>query len=188
MTTSKRTRTQMIREYFQNVGPATIARAAVDLNIPQRTVRKAIESLQARGEATRIGSGLYKYRQPEGARDSAVYETQRTMWRAMRISKTFTVWDVAQLSGASIDYAQRYVAFLAKGKYLLPAGKDGQRPRWRIILKAPVDAPVMVSASNRAEEARIARLEAAWELMRAIYAGDMAAARAALVKVEGNLQ
>lgn len=99
-------------------------------------------------------------------------DAQEKLWRAMRIRRTFHAFDVAQLSGASLDYTKKYIQFLMKLGLIKRIGLDKHQARYRVKDKPPLCAPHWKrdatavkegAAQGKADPERDERLYAAWK-------------------------
>lgn len=177
------TTAQAVRDYFTSAGSATAARAAADMGRPRTAVYAAMRDLLDTGWLRRdeLIPGLYHRRPqvPETAgRDASL---QVKIWRAVRITKSFTNWDLALYTGATIDYVKRYLAFLQTKGFVKKAGKLGPRTIYQMTATAPQATPKMLDRKDR--PAQDATLAVAVELLRHIREGDRSAAMSAYAQL-----
>jgi len=163
-----------IREYFRQMGQSTSAQCAKALALPVAAVRGRVHDLRKKGWLVRCGEaeGIYAFHQLKDDEHGQVSELQKKMWRAVRISKSFRIWDIAQLSGATEDYVKKYVSFLMKKGCVQRVGRDGQKAVYRRAKELPASWPRMQSKSSKEELARQDLLDVGWMMMRAIRDGD----------------
>jgi len=175
--------TDQIREWFRRMERGSSAQCAAALGIKNANCYRRIRELLKRGWLTQPCYGVFQYQEiPEHLRGKAV-ELQAKMWRAVRIAGLATVWDIAQFSGASYEYAQAYMRFL-KAENLIKETRerDRMRPKYRCLAQLRQETPVMRAHKTRtaAELRRLKFMDTGWALMRALRDGDDAAAREVL--------
>lgn len=115
-------------------------------------------------------------------------ELQRKMWRAIRMSRSFTTFDVAMYSGATLDYTKKYISFLLGKGLLKKMGTEGKRALYGPAAALPSTAPARRRKPTLKELQR--RRIADWgnAMIRAIRAGDMEKAALAHQVVGRKLQ
>jgi hypothetical protein len=179
---------EKVREYFQEMKVGTAAGAAKALGIPVQTAYAHVRDLLEQGWLTKRPGcfGMYDYHQLQEHEYGHAVKLQEKMWRAMRMSKGFTVWDIALYSGASIEYVRNYVKFLLGRGLLRKAGKVGQRPIYATKPESPAVTPVMRSASSKKETARQRIIDLGWALMRALRDDDRGTAGTTLDLIEAE--
>jgi hypothetical protein len=167
----------------------TAALAAKALGIPLRSASVHVRDLHKQGWLTKRPGcfGMYEYHQLQDHEYGHAVKLQEMIWRAMRHSKTFTVWDLAMFSGASIEYIRDYMNFILGKGMIRISGKKGQRPVYTIKEDAPALTPVMRSGKSKKETTRQRLIDLGWELMRALWVGDMKKAGSALDALEAEL-
>jgi len=172
-TTRRQSTTAQVREHFRAMKESTAPQAARALGIDQTLVRRAIATLKKQGwlTCTRI-VGIYRFREVPEHERGQTHRLQEKMWRAMRMSRTWTTWDVAQLAGATLDYVKKYAAQLAAEGLIVQAGTTGHRKIWRVADGAPQETPPFRSRAAVKEQAMQSAIDAGWALMRALLAGD----------------
>ena len=180
---------EKVREHFQEMKVGTAALAAKALGIPTQTASAHVRDLFEQGWLTKRPGcfGIYDYHQLEAHEYGHAVKLQQMMWRAMRHSKRFTVWDIALFAGASIEYVRDYVKFIMGKGLIRQVGKQGQRPVYVINEETSAVTPVMRSASSKKETARQQIIDLGWELMRALRDGDMGKAGTVLDALEGEI-
>jgi len=169
------TKTGQVREYFRQMNHSTPKACAKALGMPGKMIRRCVEELRQQGwlvHCDRV-QGLYKFYQLEDDEHGRSGALQKKIWRAVRISRSFTVWDIAQLSGATIDYVKKYVAFLMRHGHVEKIGRDGSRAIYRRARDLPAAMPRMRSKRIKQELIRQDLLDLGWALMRAIRDDDM---------------
>jgi hypothetical protein len=178
---------EKVREYFRQMKTGTAAQAARALGIPGATARHCVKDLCEVGWLKHCDAyGIYEFRQLQLHEYGRAAKLQETIWRAIRISKTFTAWDIAMYSGASLDYVKDYVKFL-KGRGLIQiSGKHRQRPVYRIKDESAA-TPLMRTAAAGKELKHQDIIDLGWDLMRTLRDNDIAKARDLTIKMEGKL-
>jgi hypothetical protein len=63
------------------------------------------------------------------------------MYRAIRMNRSFTVFDIAQLSGATTDYAKKYIASLVGQGLLKKIGIKNRRAIYGPAATLPAECP-----------------------------------------------
>jgi len=184
------TKTGQVREYFQQMSHSTPEACAKALGMSGNLARRCVEDLRQKGwliHCDRV-QGLYKFRQLKDDEHGQSAGLQKKIWRAVRISRSFTVWDIAQLSGATIDYVKKYVAFLMRHGHVEKIGRDGSRAIYRRVRDLPAAMPRMRSKSIKQELTRQGLLDLGWALMRAIRDDNMDQVRTAHAEIGKKLQ
>ena len=166
---------EKVREYFQEMKIGTAATAAKALGIPQKTASAHVRDLFEQGWLTKRPGcfGMYDYHQLKEHEHGKAVKLQEKMWRAMRQSKRFTVWDIALYSGASIEYVRDFVKHLIGKNLIRRAGKTGQRPIYITQDDVREATPVMRTGASVKETARQELIALGWALMQALRDGDM---------------
>ena len=177
---------QKVLEYFRRMKTGTAAQAARALAIPGNAARHCVEDLCKAGRLKRCeGDGIYEFHQPKPHESGRAVKTQETIWRAIRICKTFTAWDIAMYSGASLDYVKDYLKFTRNAGLIHIMGKRGQRSVYRITEGTASETPVMRSSASVKEVRRQDLIDLGWKLMLALRDNDMATAKDINRKLEG---
>ena len=89
-----------------------------DLNLTARQTDNAINRLYRRGLLRRVDAGVYEF-----VRDSMDNDdVDEKMWRAMRVSTTFTTADIERLAGAKPAAVHRFVRRMLQDGYIKPSG------------------------------------------------------------------
>lgn len=177
MTTNRTGVAGLVREYFRGAKSATAAQVARDLGKPRTAVYAAMRDLLKAGylQKDELMMGLYHVRaipaEPAGRADLQV-----KIWRAIRINRKFTNWDLALYSGATLDYVQKYLAHLQQLRLVSKVGRRGQRVIYQVRLDAPQETPRMKRPRVIRQAPCGALLDIAWEIVRALKAGDRRAA------------
>lgn len=173
------TKTAQVREYFREMRQSTPAACAHALGIPADTVRRCVETLHNKGWLKRVGEtrGLYAFSQLAPHKHGRPFTLQKKLWRAVRMSRSFTAWEIAQLSEATLDYAKKYISFLRRSGLVEKVGRSGQKAVYRATGDAPGTVPVMRAGKPKKELARQDLLDLGWAMMRAIRDSDMDQAR-----------
>lgn len=163
----------LVREYFRSKRSGTAAAAARELGRPRTAVYAAMRDLLDAGYLKKDGLMIGLYHVAEAPEEPAGADLQVKLWRAIRINRKFTNWDLALYSGATLDYTKRYVSYLQSLGYVSQAGKKGRRTIYQIKATAPSATPRMSKArQGRSDDL----LGTAWEIVRGLQAGDQRAA------------
>lgn len=174
----KQTKTEQIREYYRQMSRATSAQVADALGFTRGSTYKCVRELLDRGWLVKTDMrGLYEFHEIPEHEHGKIIDLQKKMWRAMRLSRAFTAWDIAWYSTATLDYAQKYVTFVSKTGHITRAGKDGHKIIWNVSrVNIPGKAPLMRLGKVKSEREvrRQEMMEAGWAMMRAIRDGDTA--------------
>ncbi len=186
---------ELILEHFRETRESTLqeCRKALGIGAYDGSLNSAISRLTDAGAIECIKSSgnkfaIYRYIKEPDKHIGKAAELQEKAWRAMRIAKTFTAWDVALLSGASLDYIHGYIRSLKKGDLLEKVGLDHkQREVLRIKGKPSKEAPRAWEATARKEVPIQEAIVLGWEMMRALRAGKRDKAMDACVKILGHL-
>jgi len=172
---AKTNQTDEIREYFRGMHRSTAAQAARALGIDADVCRARCSDMSKRGWLIHLPGtkGLYEFKEiaaSESGRD-AVLRTK--LWRAIRIAKSFTIWDAAMYSGATLDYAKKYTASLLRQGLVAKTGKDGQKAIYRCLAEERTATPRLIRkrpVPGAADHQVLVDL--GWALMRAIRDGN----------------
>lgn len=204
-----------VRQAMAELGPATVRHIAARLDIPaadyagRQKVRLTVRDLVAARLAAPAGQSgreiKYRLLDKTGARG----EAQEKVWYAIRLKEgrgeTFTIRDIAVLTGYSPDYLKKYLHFLLEGGwiivvarakvslfgvgfiYRLAPGKDQEKPpKWnrraeeakRRADVSPASVPLVIAALAKGVE----------ETMQTFASGLRAALAAHNDRVEQVLQ
>ncbi len=186
---------ELILEHFRETRESTLqeCRKALGFGAYDGSLNSAISRLTEAGAIECIKSrgnkfAIYRYLKEPDKHIGKAAELQEKAWRAMRIAKTFTAWDVALLSGASLDYVHGYIRSLKRGGLLKKVGQDPkQREILKIEGKPPKEAPRAWEATSRKEAPIQEAIALGWEMMRALRQGNKDKAMDACVKILGCL-
>jgi len=154
--------TNMVREYAAAAGTFKKIEAQSALGLTVDQVKRAVDTLYRQGYLYRIRHGLY---QANSVVASPVADLDDKIWRAMKVSGSFSAADVVKLSGATKSYVykrfRRYRADgLIKQSGVRPSGLPcGTEKLWRLTLKGKEKAqapdmeaytpdPVVMAAVN----------------------------------------
>ncbi len=132
----------------------------VDERVSRATAEQVVAELAREGVVERIGwrrgtrprarVRVYRVVSAPPQRPRAQVEV---VWQAMRILRTFTVPDLARISGASPDYIHRLISRLRRARYvrrdgrLQPAGLPGSYQRYR-LMRDPGPRPPAILAGG----------------------------------------
>lgn len=131
-----------VAEYIRTHGPVAEETMRDALGLGQALAHRAVLVLMKKTAAS--GLQLRLSLPPEGplpTQNARRGDVQEKLWRAMRIKRTFHAFDVAQLSGASLDYTKKYLQFLMKLGLVRRIGLDKHQARYRVKDKPPLTAP-----------------------------------------------
>ncbi len=133
----------------------------VDERVSRATVEQVVAELARQGIVERIGwrrlrprvrVRVYRLVAPPPPRERAQVEV---IWQAMRIMRTFTVPDLARVTGASPDYIHRLISRLRSTHYLRndgrlqPAGLPGSYQRYRLVRDPGPNVPSVLARTAR---------------------------------------
>lgn len=134
----KKSTTHMVREYAAAAGTFKKIDAQTALGLTVDQVKNAVETLYRQGYLRRIRHGLY---QANSVVEAPVADLDDKIWRAMKVSATFSAADIAKLAGSTRSYVykrfRRYRADgLMKAAGMRPSGLPNAREKlWRLTLK-----------------------------------------------------
>ena len=153
--------TNMVREYAAAAGTFKKIEAQSALGLTVDQVKRAVDTLYRQGYLYRIRHGLY---QANSVVASPVADLDDKIWRAMKVSGSFSAADVVKLSGATKSYVykrfRRYRADgLMKQAGMQWSGNNAKEKLWRLTLKGKEKAqapaleaytpdPVVMAAVN----------------------------------------
>ncbi len=182
-----------ILEYFREMKESSLDQCRQALGITSRgSMNSAIARLVKTGAlrcARSIGNkyALYEYIGEPGKQIGKMPELQHKAWTAMRISKTFTAWNIAHLSGASLEYVHDYIRSLKRDGILEKAGKDQRSKREILRIKkeyvTKIIAPRIWESTARREGPVQEGITLGWEMMRALRCGNTEKAKDLCVKI-----
>ena len=168
---------EQIRDHFKRMGTSNAASCARALAMPIDAVQKCVQDLAEKGWLQRKNRGVYEYREVPDADRGHAAPLQVKMWRAVRINQSFTVRDVALYSGATLDYAKKYIEELRRRKLVKRIGTEGFKAIYACNPGIESETPV-VHARRKAKTANPEQiLDDAWALARAIRDGKRDEAR-----------
>jgi DNA-binding MarR family transcriptional regulator len=134
----KGTTTDMVREYAAAAGTFKKIEAQTALGLTVDQIKRAVDTLYRQGYLRRIRHGLY---QANSVVESPGAELNDKIWRAMKVSSTFSAADIAKLADSTRSYVyKRFRAFRADG-FIKPAGVRpsglpcSQEKLWRLTPK-----------------------------------------------------
>jgi len=166
--------TERVRTFFEQMGTSTAAAAARALGLRGTQASCAVRELLERGWLTRVEGchGIYEFHRLKEHEHGRAVQIQEKIWRAIRIAKSFTSWDIALYAGANLDYVREYMRFI-QGQGLIKAdGKRGPKTLYRCAAEPPTDTPVMRSVSNRRAVWHENLENLGWQMMRSLMGGD----------------
>ena len=141
-TTPKNTPSQMVKNFAAVNGTFVKADARKALNLSIQQTADAVSVLQKQGHVRRIAYGLYQFCEVV---EKKGLEVNDKIWKAMKISTTFTAADVARLADSSRGYVYlRFKVYVADG-YIKRGGMKnttGKNPEkiWRLTQKGKAKA------------------------------------------------
>ena len=125
--------TEMIRSYAAVNGIIKKKAAEDSLGLTKGQVKSSVATLVRNGSLTRIGHGMYRF---VNETEKPVADVTNKIWRAMKISTTFSVGDIAMLSGTTTAYVYKRVRQYKADGFIKPAGArptHGSREKlWRL--------------------------------------------------------
>lgn len=134
-----------VRHYASTVGRFRVAEAARHLGLKREQVNDAVGDLAKRGELERVDRGVYQYVDVKGrARNSPKMDA---VWRAMRLSATWTISEIARQAGVTNNYARKLTLQWQRQRYLEAVGHKrltaapGSERVYRMINRAKLDPP-----------------------------------------------
>lgn len=170
---------EKIRKYFEKMKTGTAAGSAKALGIPSQTAYANVRDLYEQGWLKKIPGclGMYEYNQLKDHEHGRSVDLQVKIWRSMRLSKSFTAWDIAMYSGASLAYVKEYISFLMGKGFVSRTGKRGQKAIYAVKTEPDIDTPVMRSAASTREVQHQDIIDLGWKLMLALRDGETADAK-----------
>jgi len=130
--------TNMVREYAAAAGTFKKIEAQTALGLTVDQVKRAVDTLYRQGYLRRIRHGLY---QANSIVESPVADLNDKIWRAMRVSGTFSAADIAKLADSTKSYVyKRFRVFraddLIKQAGVRPSGLPSAKEKiWRLTPK-----------------------------------------------------
>ena len=153
--------TNMVREYAAAAGTFKKIEAQSALGLTVDQVKRAVDTLYRQGYLYRIRHGLY---QANSVVESPVADLNDKIWRAMKVSSTFSAGDIAKLAASTKSYVyKRFRRFRADGLMkqagMQWSGNNAKEKLWRLTLKGKEKAqapaleaytpdPVVMAAVN----------------------------------------
>ncbi|MFH2064957.1 MAG: hypothetical protein ABIK15_07155 [Pseudomonadota bacterium] len=121
---------EALRKYAEARMMVFRKQAKQEMGLTDPQIDNAMNSLLRQGFLRRVSTGVYEFVDliPEKA------DMDEKMWRAMRVSTTFTSEDIARLTEARPDLVQRFFRRMLRDEYIKPSGKiyeQGDRRRGR---------------------------------------------------------
>ncbi len=175
-----------VKEFYRGMGTAPVQCCAAALGIAPESARRKILHLQRKGWLERVEGLPDFYRFIEARNGEAPGgELQDKLWRAARIAKNFTAWDLAMYAGVSLEYARGYANWLVSKRLLekLEAPKGNERQAFRCIENPPRETPRWRTKIAEKDAGWMEALDGAWSLARAIIARDIAEMDSALARL-----
>jgi hypothetical protein len=164
-----------VRDYFKHMGESSPGACAKALGAPWRDVYSRIRDLVKNGWLIKdeTGYGIYRFHQLKDSEHGQCAKLQEKMWRAARLAKSFTVWDIALYSHATLDYTKKYVTFLKRQGHVTQVGKKGQRVIYQCTATAKTETPICRKGKKVLTEVkRQDLLDLGLDMVRAIKDGD----------------
>jgi hypothetical protein len=127
------------------IRPVALARG---LGIKRKRVESAVDTLVRQGKLNRVDRGVFEYVDPQGNGHRPAAKTE-AVWRAMRLSPTWTTFDIARLAGTSANYVHKLVTqWKAAGLVEIMGnekveGTTGVRRVYRLRDRNPLQPPTM---------------------------------------------
>lgn len=163
-----------VKEILKNTGVASIRQIRAILGLTDDSGRdrvyRAIYSLQRTGWAKRVRDGVYEYTVPK----NKTPRVQEKIWRAIRVSRQFTVSDLILLTDADRSYISSYVRFLKnKGFVRFTGRKKEMQPVYSTTDKATPQTPLYTKTKSAGKSESWQELEEkTWNLVRLVLKTD----------------
>lgn len=130
---------RQIREAAARLGEFSLEDLREALELPTcgtyRVISSALKAFKQGGHLEKLGPKQYRYT------DKREFSKKGKMWRAMLIKPEFTRKDVARLAGCSLDYVNKYFAFLQRQGWVALILKEGHNDGlYRLV--DPENAPL----------------------------------------------
>jgi len=106
----------------------------------------ALSDLKKAGKVVRLQQGVYF---PASEKNPRAPELRAVMWRLLRMRRRVTVDDLAELSGASREYAKDWLQMLEKRAIVRRVPQLGNQPHLWQMIKDPGAMPVDDAAADR---------------------------------------
>ena len=143
------TSAEMVRAYAAASGTIRKKEAETALGLTVDQVKCAVETLCRQGYLRRIKHGLY---QACDLVERPVGGVEHRIWRAMKVSATFSAADIAKLSRAKLPYVYRRFREWRADGFIKPAGVRGTYPigqekLWRLTVQGKEKAQAPAAES-----------------------------------------
>jgi len=170
------TNTDRVKQYVKEMGQATAPICAAALGLKTRQAYRCMEELYQRGWLQKKGRGVFVFNGcvQDSRRTS---ELQQKIWRAMGLSRSFTSFEIATLSGATLNHVRHYLAPLISAGLAEKVGKKGRYGLYRLAADAPRRAPQIMRERSQKRSNEHELIDLAWAMIRALQAGRRAEAR-----------
>ena len=112
------TMTDTLKKYAAARSLICRSHVAQDLGLTAQQTDNAINRLYRRGLLRRVDAGVYEFVKNDTDGD----DVDEKMWRAMRVSTTFTTADIERLAGARPAVVHRFVRQMLQDGYIKPSG------------------------------------------------------------------
>ena len=164
--------------HIRIAGPQTADQVSAALGIPAGNaygwMRRLVKDGLLRGDRSRPGAycctaaGVkHKFRP---------HDALSKIYRAMRINETWTLREIALLTGASVHYIKKYIIYLRTQGHAERVGRKDHEAIYRLTARAPIAAPTMKKAGLRAER-KAGPVGLCRRIIRAVEGKNIAAAR-----------
>jgi hypothetical protein len=131
------TATSIVRAFAAASGTFRKIEAQAALGLTMNQIKRAVDTLYRQGYLRRIQHGLY---QACHVVETPIGDCNDKIWRAMKVSSTFSAAEIARLASSTRSYVyKRFRQFRADG-LIKPAGVrptygSGTEKLWRLTLK-----------------------------------------------------
>lgn len=160
----KKITAQMVRDAIQAMPSDNVMASDVcdclDLirDAEKQPVYNAMRDMARRGEIVKVESGVY--RKIKLLTPSLRAPVQQRMWAILRMRRTVTAYELASLSGASVEYAQEYLGTLATKEIVRCIEMPGAGQSKYQLLVDTVDMPQQEAKAERLRKLRLAKKQA----------------------------
>ncbi len=138
-----------IKELTSDGGSSCVPEIGDKMGIQERKdhkkIRDNLRDMMASGEVERTGVGRYRYL----GKEKVKHERRKVMWSVLRMRRSVTVEDLAELGGCTVSWASEWLASLVKMEVVRNEGNG----RYRLI-KDTVEMPVSREKAEYLRERR----------------------------------
>ncbi|MBU1193989.1 MAG: hypothetical protein KKE62_01850 [Proteobacteria bacterium] len=128
--------TQMVRNYAAANGIIRKKDVRIALNLSIDQTAYAFDTLKRQGYISQIKHGMYKFCE---AVEKPGADINDKIWKAMKVSGTFTMHDIAKLAESTVNYVYKRFRFFRAQGYIQQygvkrTGRTSQMKLWRLTL------------------------------------------------------